>query len=127
MTFLFAYLGSLSGSKDWPVHLMHQAEVGFVLTAVGSVLIIVALNIARGPRWLREGVAAIAGVSTSFALIMPLELAPFFFGVRGEIMMVTIALVLVYPIAALGFFFLFRRGIVDSQNRPPPLPNVKRN
>ena len=31
---------------------------------------------------------------------MPLELAPFFFGTRGEIMLATIALIQVYPLAA---------------------------
>jgi thiosulfate dehydrogenase (quinone) large subunit len=126
MTFLFAYLGSLTGSRDWPVDLMHQAETGFIVTAVGCVLLIIVLNgTGRGARWLRDMIAAIGGISTSLALIMPFELAPFFFGARGEIMMMSIALNLVYPIAAIALFFLFRRMSIDPAKTPPPLPTAR--
>jgi thiosulfate dehydrogenase (quinone) large subunit len=126
MTFLFASLGSLNGSRDWPVHLMHQAEAGFVITAVGCVLIIILLNgTGRGAQWLRDGVAAIGGISTSFGLIMPFELAPFFFGSPGEIMLASIALNLLYPITAFALFFLFRKMTIDPQKKPPPLPTAK--
>jgi hypothetical protein len=36
-------------------------------------------------------VAAAGGISASFGLIMPFELAPFFFGVGGEWMLATTA------------------------------------
>jgi hypothetical protein len=42
---------------------------------------------------------------------MPFELAQFFFGAKGEIMLGTIVLILVYPVAAFLFVFLFRVGL----------------
>jgi hypothetical protein len=58
---------------------------------------------------------------------MPFELAPFFFNARGEIMMATIALILVYPMAAVLFIFPLRKFMnVTPRTRadrgvPPPL------
>jgi len=56
---------------------------------------------------------------------MPLELAPFFFGTRGEIMLATVPLILVYPLAAALFIFLFLKLM---SAKPPPLPmNARRS
>jgi thiosulfate dehydrogenase [quinone] large subunit len=126
MTFLFGYLGSLSTPHDWPVQLMYRTEAAFVVVAF--VCILLAMILRRvGTQLARDVVAVVGGVSTSFGLIMPFELAPFFFNARGEIMLATIALVLVYPIAAVLFIFLFRKSMNVTPTRPdkavpPPLP-----
>jgi thiosulfate dehydrogenase (quinone) large subunit len=103
MMFLFAYLGSKNAPSGWPVHLMHQTEAAFVIVALVCVLL---------AGFLKKTatcvlVAVIGGISAGFGLIMPLELAPFFFGARGEIMLGTVALILVYPIAVALFIVLF--------------------
>jgi len=68
-------------------------------------------------------VAAVGGVSASFGLIMPFELAPFFFDVHGEIMLATIVLMLVYPIAAFLFISFFWKFKNARHVTPPPLPS----
>ena len=71
---------------------------------------------------MRGVIAFLGGVSASFGLIMPFELAPFFFHSRGEIMLATIALNLAYlPVARL---FVVLLGLFMSPARkPPPLSN----
>jgi hypothetical protein len=113
MTFLFAYLGTLSAPPGtppaWPVHLMYLTEAAFV--AVAFICVLIAMNSrSRGTQLWRDAVAVVGGVSASFGLIMPFELAPFFFGTRGEWMLATIGLNLIYPIAAVLFIFLFRKS-----------------
>jgi len=123
MMFLFGYLGSLNGAPGWPIHLMHLAETAFVVTAFVCVLLAVFLK--GGARWQRDLVAFVGGVSASFGLIMPFELAPFFFDARGEIMMGTILLNLVYPFAAALFISLFSSAMSIDRKQPPPLPTTK--
>ena len=53
-----------------------------------------------------------------FGLIMPFELAPFFFGVRGEWMMATVGLILAYPVAVLLFIAMFKTLILPSNDDP---------
>jgi len=73
----------------------------------------------------RDTVSAIGGIATGFGVVMPLELAPFFFGTRGEIMLATVPLILVYPLAAALFIFLFLKLM---SAKPPPLPmNARRS
>jgi tetratricopeptide (TPR) repeat protein len=108
MTFVFAYLGSFNKPPAWPIHLMYLTEAAFVIVAFVCALLARRLR-SIGTRPKRDMVAAAGGISASFGLIMPFELAPFFFGVRGETMMATIGLNLVYPIAAALFIFLFAK------------------
>jgi thiosulfate dehydrogenase [quinone] large subunit len=101
MMFVFAYLGKQE--SGWPVHLMHQTE---------TVLVVVALAcLALSPFLKRSAtcavVAVIGGISAGFGLIMPFELAPFFFGARGEVMLGSIVLILVYPVAVAFFIVIF--------------------
>jgi tetratricopeptide (TPR) repeat protein len=106
MAFVFAYLGSLSRPPGWPIHLMYLTEAAFVIVALVCALL--ALRLRRvGTQLRRDMVAAAGGIGASFGLIMPVELAPFFFGVRGEWMLASIVLILVYPFAAALFIFLF--------------------
>jgi len=106
MSFVFAYLGSLNKPPGWPIHLMYLTEAVFVGVAFACVLL--AMRLRRiGTQPQRDMVAVAGGISASFGLIMPFELAPFFFGARGELMMATIGLNLVYPPAAILFIFLF--------------------
>jgi thiosulfate dehydrogenase (quinone) large subunit len=112
MSFLFAYLGTLSGTPGWPVHLIYASEAVFVVAALVCVFLAIILR-GGGTHTKRDVIAIAGGVSASFGLIMPFELAPFFFGSPGEIMMATIALNLVYPIAAVlfvNFFWKFMKG-----------------
>lgn len=118
MMFLFAYLGSFSSPPGWPIRLMHLTEAAFV--AAAFVCFVLAVNW-KGTRShaKRDAVAAIGGIATGFGAIMPLELAPFFFGARGEIMLGTAPLILVYPLAAALFIFAFLKLM---SAKPPPLP-----
>ncbi|HEY6618926.1 MAG TPA: hypothetical protein VIY68_05215 [Steroidobacteraceae bacterium] len=108
MTFLFAYLGSLNRPPGWPIRLMYLTEAAFVIVTFVCVLLVRRLR-DSGTQPKRHMVAAAGGISASFGLIMPFELAPFFFGVGGEWMLATTALNLVYPFAAALFIFLFAR------------------
>src|SRR5882724_13335999 len=122
MTFLFAYLGNLGTPSGWPVHLMHATEAAFVIVAFVCALSALILR-RHGTQLTRGMVAAVAGVSASFGLIMPFELAPFFFDVHGEIMLATIVLILVYPIAAFLFISFFWKFKNARHVTPPPLPS----
>ena len=122
MMFPFAYIGSLSSPPGWPIRLMHLTEAVFVATAFVCFVLAVSWKGTRS-QFKRDTVAAIGGVATGFGVIMPLELAPFFFGTRGEIMLATIALILVYPLAAALFIFLFLKLM---SAKPPPLPGQTR-
>jgi thiosulfate dehydrogenase [quinone] large subunit len=105
MMFVFAALGSVAGNgeKVWPVQLMHLSEGA--LLGIAFVCLLIALFLNRLRVSLKVAVALIGGVSAGIGSIMPFELAPFFFGSRGEIMMLTIGLNLVYPVA-IGLFIL---------------------
>jgi hypothetical protein len=105
MMFVFAWLAGKSGSKDWPAHLIYQTEAVFVGLAL--ICFLIAVFYKRMPGGFKMMVAVVGGISAGFGLVMPFELAPFFFGSRGEIMMASMALILVYPFAAGGFIFLF--------------------
>ena len=125
MMFLFAWLGQRSGSSGWPIHLMHRTEIAFVVVA----LICMTLAIVCKPFWISNSVAAevlrgviafAGGVSASLGLIMPFELAPFFFHSGGEIMMVTMALNLAYlPVA--GLFMVLFASLMSSTRKTGPL------
>ena len=49
----------------------------------------------------------IGSISAGIGVVMPFELAPFFFDVRGEVMMASVMLILLYPFTILGFCLLF--------------------
>jgi hypothetical protein len=105
MMFVFAYIASLSsppGSNEWPVTLMHVTEVALLILAFACVSI-AAVWRARVPALWRVAVAVVGGVSTGVGLIMPFELAPFFFHAPGEVMLGTIALILAYPVLVIPF------------------------
>jgi hypothetical protein len=108
MMFVFGYLGTLSTPPGWPIRLIHSTEAAFVIVALVCVFLAARL---RGTETQlgRDVVAVVGGVSAGFGLIMPFELAPFFFNARGEWMMATMGLILVYPIAAALFISLFRK------------------
>lgn len=114
MSFLFAYLGSLMtppGSRpDWPVGLMHATEAALLMSALVCGLIAV-VSRGKGTQLWRDAVAVIGGISASVGLIMPFELAPFFFHARGEVMLATILLNLFYPVLAIPLIFGLRRII----------------
>ena len=120
MTLVFAYIASQRGMHDWPVALMHRTEAAFIVVALGCLL----LGMMVQNQALRDVLAAVGAVSASLGSIMPFELAPFFFGSRGEIMMASILLIFAYPIAVVPFIFLFR-GLMNMTRKtpaPPPLP-----
>jgi hypothetical protein len=116
MSFLFAYLGSLNKLPGWPIQLMYLTEAAFVAVAFMCVLIAV-ISRGKAKQLWRDAVAVAGGVSASFGLIMPFELAPFFFGARGEWMLATILLNLVYPVAAILLTWGFRKFM--NVNRTP--------
>jgi thiosulfate dehydrogenase [quinone] large subunit len=103
MMFVFAYVASRETPSGWPVHLMHQTEAAFVIVAFVCILL---ARVLRGIAPY-ELFAVVGGIGAGFGLIMPFELAPFFFGSSGEIMLGTIALILVYPVAIFLFIRLF--------------------
>ncbi len=70
---------------------MHLTEAAFLATAFVCFVLAVSWKGTRS-QLKRDTVAAIGGIATGFGVIMPLELAPFFFGTRGEIMLATIGL-----------------------------------
>lgn len=109
MMFVFAALGDQGGSgeKVWPVQLMHLTEATLLGVASGCLLITLFLKRLRVS--LKVAVVLIGSVSAGVGSVMPFELAPFFFGSRGEIMMATIALNLVYPVAIAVLIFLFMK------------------
>jgi thiosulfate dehydrogenase (quinone) large subunit len=109
MMFVFAALGSQAenGEKAWPIHLMHVTEA--VLLVVAVVCFLIALFLNRLHVSLKIVVVLVGGVSAGIGSVMPFELAPFFFGSKGEVMMATIALNLVYPVAIALFIFLLMK------------------
>jgi hypothetical protein len=124
MTFVFAYLGSLTTSPGWPTRLMYLSEAAFV--AVAFICVVMAtMSWGRGTQLRRDAVATVGGISASLAVIMPFELAPFFFGARGEWMLVSIALNLVYPVAAIVFILAFRKSMSVDLSGPGQSPISK--
>jgi thiosulfate dehydrogenase [quinone] large subunit len=114
MMFVFGMIGQSGGSRDWPVHLMHQTEAAFVIVAAICLMLAIAwksigISNGIGTEALRGVIALVGGVSAGFGLVMPFELAPFFFHSKGEIMLATIGLNLVYLPAAALFILLFAR------------------
>ena len=105
MMFVFAYLGSLMTPPDWPVKLIYATEAAFVIVSLAC--IVLALK-GIDTQSQRDMVATVGGISAGFGLVMPFELAPLFFHARGEIMLGTVVLILVYPFAVALFVFLFR-------------------
>jgi thiosulfate dehydrogenase (quinone) large subunit len=112
MTFLFAYLGTLSDRPGWPIHLMYSTEAVFVIVAFACAIVLKRI----ATQWVRDALAVVGGVSAGFGLIMPFELAPFFFRAPGEIMLVSIFLNLTYPVAAVLFILLYRNFMLAPQN-----------
>lgn len=101
MMFVFAYLSK--EESGWPVQLMHQTETALVVVALACLALSPFLK--RAATCL--AVAVIGGISAGFGLVMPFELAPFFFGARGEAMLGTIVLILFYPVAVTFFIGVF--------------------
>jgi hypothetical protein len=101
MMFVFASLGNQQ--SGWPVQLMHQTEGAFI--AIALVCFVLALFLKRVATCVV--VAVIGGISSGFGVVMPLELAPFFFGARGEVMLASVLLIFAYPIAVALFIVLF--------------------
>ena len=103
MTWVFAYLGQFSSPPGWPIRLMHQTEAAFVIVAL---VLLVLMPFLKNSATC-AAVAVIGGISAGFGTIMPFELAPFFFEVRGEAMLGSILLVFAYPFAiavSMGLF-----------------------
>ncbi len=119
MTFVFGWIAIANGTKDWPVDLIHQTEAVLLGAAFGC--FVIAASLTRLPDALKVLVALIGGISAGVGTIMPFELAPFFFGSRGEIMMMTILLILVYPVAIIGFGLLFAK-MMNLIGKKPPKP-----
>ena len=112
MTFFFASLGR-GTTGGWPVHLMYFTEAAFVTGALVCGFLAVHLKDIR-TKFIRHVIAFVGGTCASFGLIMPFELAPFFFNARGEVMLASIGLNLLYPIVAIVFFLQYR-NIIDYQ------------
>jgi tetratricopeptide (TPR) repeat protein len=116
MMFVFAYLGSVSTPPGWPFRLIYLTEATFVIAALVCAFLARRLR-QTGAQFKRDAVAAVGGISAGFGLIMPFELAPFFFNARGEIMLGTVVLIPIYPIAvilfALGFSKFMKGGRPD--------------
>jgi hypothetical protein len=105
MMFLFAYLGKFGDPKGWPVGLIHTTEICFVASAMVCVCLLYyckRMNLVHST--FRALVAYSGGILFAFSLVMPMEMAPIFFGVRGEIMLATFVLA---PIGYLVFSALF--------------------
>jgi len=123
MMFLFAYLADVQSAKEWPVGFIRATEVALIGLALACLLLAL---LVRGMRAgtvqeiIRNIVAAVGGISAGVGLIMPVELAPIFFGVAGEWMMATMILILVYPVAVILLILAFYRMM--SPTRPPHLP-----
>jgi hypothetical protein len=114
MMFLFGMIGQSGETRDWPVHLMHQTETAFVIVAFACLVLAVvwsSIGVSRsiGAAVMRGVIALVGGTSAAFGLIMPFELAPFFFHSSGEIMLGTIVLNLAYLPAAAIFMLIFSR------------------
>jgi hypothetical protein len=120
MMFVFAYLGSLSTAPGWPIGLMYLTEAAFVIVALFCILLAVRLRRA-GKSNNHFDVALLGGISASFGLIMPFELAPFFFNAKGETMLGTVVLIFAYPIVAILFVFLFAKFMKVTRDSFLPL------
>ncbi|MCC8983517.1 hypothetical protein [Bradyrhizobium acaciae] len=116
--FVFGYLSPSSSTKGWPVDLIHQTEWAFVTVAVACLILAIAAR-RRAPEFVCNLIAIFGGAGAGLGLVMPFELAPFFFGLSQEAMIETFVLILVYPIAIFAFFLLFR-GIAVA--KPPKSP-----
>lgn len=101
MMFVFASLGKQE--SGWPVDLMHQTET--VLVVVALICLVLSPFLKRAATC--AVVAIIGGISAGVGLIMPFELAPFFFGSRGEVMLGSVLLIFVYPFAVAFFIVVF--------------------
>ena len=111
MMFVFAYLGR--HESGWPVQLMHQTETALVVIAL--VCLVLSPFLKRAATCFM--VAVIGGISAGVGLIMPFELAPFFFGTRGEVMLGSIVLILVYPVAVAFFIVAFLVVMKPTRDR----------
>jgi thiosulfate dehydrogenase [quinone] large subunit len=118
MMFLFAYLGSLTSPPGWPTRLMYLTQATFIAAAFVCFVLAICWKGTRSHAK-RDMVAGIGGIATGFGVLMPLELAPFFFSSRGEIMMATVLLILIYPLAVGLFIALFLK-LMGA--KPPPVP-----
>jgi hypothetical protein len=104
MMFVFAAMSDQA--SGWPVQLMYQTEAKFVIVAFASLLLGTVLKSVIPYQLF----AIVGGISAGFALVMPFELAPFFFGSPGETMLGAFALIpIAYPVAVIGFIFLYFR------------------
>jgi thiosulfate dehydrogenase (quinone) large subunit len=105
MMFLFAYLGKFGDPKGWPVGLIHTTEICFIASAIVCVCLLYYCNKMKlvNPLF-RVVVAYSGGILCAFALVMPMEMAPFFFNVGGEVMLGTFVLA---PIGYIVFSALF--------------------
>ena len=101
MMFVFASLGNQQ--SGWPVQLMHQTEGALI--AIALICFVLALFLKKVAMCVV--VAVIGGISSGFGVVMPLELAPFFFGARGEVMLASVLLIFAYPVAVALFIVLF--------------------
>lgn len=111
MMFVFASLGNQQ--SGWPVQLMHQTEAALITVAL--ICFVVALFLKRAAACVV--VAVIGGTSSGFGVVMPLELAPFFFGARGEVMLASVLLIFAYPIAVALFIVLFLVIMEPTRNK----------
>ena len=105
MMFVFASMGN--HATGWPVHLMYVTEAAFLVAAFGALVFGSGLS-EIVPYQL---IAVVGGIGAGFGLIMPFELAPFFFGARGEWMLATMCLILAYPIVVPIFIRMYSSAL----------------
>jgi len=125
MMFLFGYLGWKLSPSGWPVELMHATEkvlLALALTSFALAWFVRPMRTGNTRKAVQTILAIVGGVSAGIALLMPIELAPFFFGVRGEWMMATMVLILFYPAAAVPFVMLLMKIMTPASAGPPKRP-----
>ena len=102
MLFVFGYLVP---GNDWPVTLIRVTEAVFVAATITCFFF--AGTVRHDRPEFRGLLVTIGSISAGIGVVMPFELAPFFFDVRGEVMIASVMLILLYPFTILGFCLLF--------------------
>jgi hypothetical protein len=127
MFFVFAVLGDVFGVPAWLIRLMvYLTEAVFIAVAIMCVRLAIRSRGGARLRW-PDAVAVAGGTSVSLGLIMPFELAPVFFGARGEWMLAGILLIPLYPIAAILLTLAFRKFMKLDRRELGHLPVPERS
>ncbi len=116
MILVFAYVASRFGLKDWPVEWMYAMEAFFVTSAIVCLLMLLRSRSRHKKSHLQLGIL-IGGICAAFAVVMPLELAPFFFHIGGEIMLATFGIApFAYVVMSLLCVYLVRKLAPQTHN-----------